>query len=165
MAKVNQDLIKAFQRTIQNLKSGAHYEWGNMGACNCGHLAQEITKLTRAEIHQFAMQKHGDWNDQIVEYCPNSGYPMDLIISTLLDAGLTLDELAHLEKLSLPQVLNRIPLDQRHHLNKNKREDVILYFETWLEILEQNWKEIQLKTLNTKPLAKNVKNFAYEVLA
>ncbi len=161
MAKVNPDLLKAFRKTIEKLKNGVHYEWGHMGACNCGHLAQEITHFSKAEIHQFAMQKKGDWNEQIVEYCPSSGYPMDLLISTMLDAGLTLDELAHLEKLSLPEVLDRLPIDKKHHLNKNKREDVILYFETWHEILEQNWIDLEIKALNTKPFEKKEKNLMY----
>jgi hypothetical protein len=165
MAKVNPDLLKAFKSAIEKLKNGAHYEWGHMGACNCGHLAQEITKLSKAEIHQFAMQKRGDWNEQIVEYCPTSGYPMDLLISTMLDAGLTLDELAHLEKLSLPEVLTQIPLPKRHHLNKNNREDVVLYMETWLEILEQKWIEKEINALNTKPFEKNAKKLIHKVLA
>lgn len=139
MAKVSAELIAAFRRTITRLKNNAPYEWGHMGACNCGNLAQEIAKLSKAEIHQFAMQKYGDWNDQLIDYCPTSGYPMDLMIGKLIEAGLTIDELKHLEKLSDPKVLSHIELPKRHQLQKNIKEDVILYLETWSLILENEW--------------------------
>ncbi|RZS97685.1 hypothetical protein [Cecembia calidifontis] len=139
MARVSAELIAAFRKTIIKLKNNAPYQWGHMGACNCGNLAQEITQLSKAEIHQYAMEKHGDWNDQLVDYCPTSGYPMDLMISKMLDAGLTLDELKHLERLSDPKILAHIPVEKRLHLKKNNKEDVILYLETWTLILENEW--------------------------
>jgi hypothetical protein len=139
MAKVSAELIAAFRRTISKLKNNAPYEWGHMGACNCGNLAQEITQLSKAEIHQYAMQKSGDWNDQLVDYCPTSGYPMDLMIQKLVEAGLTVDELKHLEKLSDPEVLSHIEFPTRYQLKKNNKEDVILYLETWTLLLENEW--------------------------
>lgn len=139
MARVSEELIAAFRMTIKNLKNNAPYQWGHMGACNCGHLAQEITQLSKAEIHQYAMEKHGDLNDQLMDYCPTSGYPMDLMISKMLEAGLTLDELKHLERLSDPKILAQIPIEKRQHLMKNKKEDVILYLETWTLFLENEW--------------------------
>jgi hypothetical protein len=141
MAKNNLELIKAFRKTIVKLKNGAPYEWGNMGACNCGNLAQELTQLSKAEIHRFAMQRMGDWNEQLVDYCPTSGYPIDLMIDKMLAAGLTIDELKHLERLSDPKILREIPFEQRNNLLKNRKEDVILYLETWAQLLEKEWLE------------------------
>ncbi|EIM76818.1 hypothetical protein A3SI_09021 [Nitritalea halalkaliphila LW7] len=139
MARASLTLIHAFRKTIQKLKQGAAYQWGHMGACNCGNLAQELCSLSKGEIHAFAMQKHGDWNEQLIDYCPTSGYPMDLMIQKMLDEGLTIDELGHLERLSDPVVLADIPFERRMKLEKNRKEDVLLYMETWLRQLEAAW--------------------------
>jgi hypothetical protein len=141
MARVSAELIAAFKRTINKLKNNSPYQWGHMGACNCGNLAQEITKLSKAEIHRFAMQRSGDWNEQLIDYCPSSGYPMDLMISKMIEAGLTIDELKHLEKLSDPKVLQHIPSEKRDQLKKNNKSDVVLYLETWVLLLENQWLE------------------------
>ncbi len=141
MASTNPELIAALERTILKLKQGAAYQWGHMGACNCGNLAQELTQLSKAEIHSYAMQRHGDWNEQILDYCPSSGYPMDLMISKMLSFGLTLKDLAHLEKLSDPEILAGIPSSMGRHLNKNSKEDVIAYMSAWSKILREQWFE------------------------
>jgi hypothetical protein len=161
MARVSAELIAAFRRTISKLKNNAPYEWGHMGACNCGNLAQEITQLSKAEIHQYAMQKSGDWNDQLIDYCPTSGYPMDLMINKLVESGLTVDELKHLEKLSDPKVLSHIEPPKRHHLRKNSKEDVILYLETWVLIMENEW----MSKFNVELSLKKEKNITSKVLA
>lgn len=139
MATPNPDLIAAIERTISNLQQGASYQWGHMGACNCGNLAQELTKFSKAEIHQFAMQRHGDWNEQLIDYCPTSGYPMDLMVSKMLEYGLTIDDLSHLERLSDPIILSKIEKEKRDQLNKNRREDVVFYLQTWANLLREKW--------------------------
>lgn len=156
MANPTPQLILGIRKTIKKLKDGAPYQWGHMGACNCGNLAQEITKLNKGEIHRYAMQRHGDWNDQLVDYCPTSGYPMDLMVTKMLEAGLTLDDLMHLEKLSDPEILRRIPAERRQNLAKNAKNDVILYMEVWVKLLEEKWLEaregnldLAVKKINT----------------
>lgn len=141
MARSNPELIAAFRNTVSKLKKGAPYQWGHMGACNCGNLAQELISLSKEEIHRHAMTKSGDWNEQLNDYCPTSGYPMDLMISKLVDKGLSIEELKHLERLSDPKILAHIPLPKRNLLAKNNISDVIFYLETWLEILENQWLE------------------------
>lgn len=139
MAKANPKLIEAIEKTVAKLSNGAAYQWGHMGACNCGNLAQELTQFSKGEIHNYAMQKHGDWNEQLLDYCPTSGYPIDLMISKMLEFGLTVDDLAHLERLSDAEIIQRIPKAKRDQMNKNSREDVILYMETWSKLLRENW--------------------------
>lgn len=157
MAKPSEHLIEAFRKTIYKLKHNAPYQWGHMGACNCGNLAQELTKLSKGEIHSFAMQKSGDWNDQLVDHCPTSGYPMDLMISRMIEAGLTIDELKHLETLSDQRILEKIPFERRMKMKKNSKEDVILYMETWLGIIEEAFlKNIEIQL----PENKRLKSFA-----
>lgn len=139
MAKANPRLIEALEKTAAKLSSGSSYQWGHMGECNCGNLAQELTQFTKGEIHQFAMQRFGDWNEQLLDYCPTSGLPMDLMISKMLSCGLTLDDLAHLERLSDREILKEIPIEKRDQINKNSREDVVLYLLAWAKILREKW--------------------------
>jgi hypothetical protein len=139
MANPNPELIAAIEKTVSKLKSGSPYQWGHMGACNCGNLAQELTKLEKGEIHTYAMQRHGDWNEQLIDYCPTSGYPMDLMITRMLNFGLTISDLAHLERLSDPIILAEMSIEKRNSLSKNKKEDVIFYMNSWSNLLRKNW--------------------------
>lgn len=139
MATANPDLILSLRRTAETLQKGAPYQWGHMGSCNCGHLAQELTRYTKAEIHQRALlSRSGDWNEQLIDYCPTSGLPLDDVISELLAAGLDIDDLKQLERLSDPKVLQRIPFAERH-LRHNFRSDVVKYLHTWASVLEDEW--------------------------
>lgn len=147
MAIPNQNLIAAIRRASIKLKKGSDYQWGHMGKCNCGHLAQELTQMTKDEIHQSAMLKCGDWTEQVLDYCPTSSFLMDHLISLMLDAGLDRSDLIHLEKLSSPLVLSQIS-PQRKPLYHNLREDVVIYMETWAEVLEEKLlKQIKLADL------------------
>lgn len=155
MARPNPELIAAIERTISKLQQGASYQWGHMGACNCGNLAQELTQLSKAEIHRFAMQRHGDWNEQLIDYCPTSGYPMDLMVSKMLEYGLTIEDLSHLERLSDPVILSRMEKDKRDHLNKNRREDVVFYLQVWANLLREKWlkeQEVLTEIISEKKL-------------
>ena len=135
MAKATLNVIRALRQTAANLAGQSVYQWGHMGSCNCGNLAQVITNLDKAKIHQEAMRRHGDWNEQLFDYCPKSGLPFDFIIDEMLAYGFTTDDLAHLERLSDAKILAHIPFAERH-LSQNKREDVILYLKTWANVLE-----------------------------
>ncbi len=135
MATPSLSLVSALRNTAQKLQNGAAYQWGHSGSCNCGHLAQEITKLSKAQIHQYAMNTgRGDWNDQVNEYCSTSNYPIDLVISELLKSGLLLEDLQRLEYLSDPHILRQIGTGI--HLRHNQREHVVLYLRTWASMLE-----------------------------
>jgi hypothetical protein len=151
MAKESVELISAIRRAANRLEQSNHYQWGHMGACNCGFLAQEITRLRKEDIHRRAMMGHGDWTEQLNDYCPTSGLPMDDLISELLAAGLSTDDLKHLERLSDPLVLRAMqsvkPNSQPHH---NRKSDVSLYMHTWANVLEAKLiDKIQLPDLQT----------------
>ncbi|NVK49514.1 MAG: hypothetical protein HWE09_07075 [Cyclobacteriaceae bacterium] len=154
MKAIHPELIAAVERTAKKLKDGASYQWGHMGACNCGNLAQELTPFSKAEIHRYAMERSGDWNDQILEFCPSSGYPLDLIIERMLSYGVTLEDLRHLERLSSPEVLAQMPLKRRNSLSHNKKDDVIYYLETWADLLRMKW-ESQQPGVKIEALKKN----------
>ncbi|QJD78016.1 hypothetical protein [Spirosoma rhododendri] len=153
MARPTPELIESLRRTARKLQHGSPYQWGHMGGCNCGNLAQELTKLTRDDIHRYAMQRYGDWNEQVEDYCPTSQLPIDLIINEMLNAGLTIEDLKHLEKLDDRDVLNRIPLSQRF-LKHNVRNDVVLYMNVWADMLEEQLlKRIKLPVLDVVEMA------------
>ncbi|WP_080054272.1 hypothetical protein [Spirosoma aerolatum] len=136
MARPTPELIDALRKTANNLKNGAPYQWGHMGGCNCGNLAQELTKLTKDQIHRYAMQRYGDWNEQVEDYCSTSQMPIDLLISEMLGAGLTLEDLKHLERLDDRQILAQLPPEKRY-LKHNVRDDVVSYMNAWANLLEE----------------------------
>ncbi|WP_400190648.1 hypothetical protein [Hymenobacter sp. B81] len=137
MASSSLPVIEALRTTAQRLAAEAPYQWGHMGSCNCGHLAQTITRLSKADIHARALQRYGDWDQQLRDYCPSSGLPIDAVIDEMLALGFTRGDLAYLERLSDPLIRAALPLERRHGLQHNRRDDVVLYLRTWAELLEQ----------------------------
>ena len=134
---VSLPLIQALRDTARRLAAEAPYQWGHMGSCNCGHLAQTVTRLTKAEIHTQAMERYGDWERQLVEYCPTSGLPFDQTIDEMLALGFSREDLTALEKLDDHTVRAVIPFERRNALRHNQRDDVVLYLSTWADLLEQ----------------------------
>jgi len=146
--------IEVLRKVAKKIQVSSAYQWGHMGLCNCGFLAQEITMLTKEEIHRRAMQRHGDWSEQLNDYCPTSGLPMDNLISELLAFGFTREELSHLEKLSDPTIVNALPHGKRN-LTHNVKEDVVIYLNTWATNLEEKLlHSIQLNELVDTSLMK-----------
>ncbi len=156
MAKPTIRLIKAIRSAAGKIQAGSPYMWGHMGACNCGHLAQELTHLSKKEIHARALERMGDWNDQCDDFCPTSGLAIDDLIQTMLDAGLDLIDLKNLEKLSDRKVLNNI--SQGHlPLVQNNKSDVVKYLQSWANVLEQQLiDKISISDINKSALQKAV---------
>ncbi len=138
MAHPTLPVIQALRATARRLATQAPYQWGHMGSCNCGHLAQTVTRLTKAEIHARAMQRYGDWERQIIDYCPTSGLPIDQTIDEMLALGFTRADLTHLERISDPTIRAAIPFERRDALRHNQRDDVVLYLQTWADLLERD---------------------------
>jgi hypothetical protein len=136
MAQIKIEIIQALRQTAKRLAEGAPYAWSHMGSCNCGHLAQTLTKYSKAEIHCKALEKAGDWAEHIEAYCPSSGYTIDHIIDTMLETGFTRQDLIQLERLSDKKILERFPPSERP-LDYRKRENLILYLQIWADMLEE----------------------------
>jgi len=136
MAIPSMELIQALRETARRLRNGAHYAWGHHGACNCGNLLQVITPLTEGEILRYAHTAIGEWTDLAEEYCSATNAPVNVVMSKLEQAGLTPVDIRHIEYLSDREVLEHLPGGFRW-LKKNRREDVIVYFETFAELLEE----------------------------
>ncbi|MEM9399596.1 MAG: hypothetical protein AAF984_05260 [Verrucomicrobiota bacterium] len=146
MAKPNQQLIEKLREAAERIESGCDYNWGNVGRCNCGHLAQCISSLSSAEIYQRAnFQILEEWTEYAQGYCPQSGAPMDLIIDTMLEIGLELSDISHLEYLSDVKILQALPGGFRH-LRRGQRPDVAIYMRTWAGLLEGKLKDLEHKS-------------------
>jgi hypothetical protein len=59
---------------------------------------------------------------------------MDLLIAELLQHGITTQDLIELEKLSNPQVLEKIG---KPSLERNQRQNAVLYMKNWAALLEE----------------------------
>jgi len=136
MAYANTKLIEALRTTAASLRNGAHYAWGNHGACNCGNLLQAITPLTKGEILRYAHSGTGEWTELAEEYCGATNAPVSLLIDKLERIGLTPTDIHNIEYLEDKEVLKALPGGFRW-LKKNVREDVIIYFETFASLLEE----------------------------
>jgi hypothetical protein len=136
MAKAKIETVDALRRAAKKIEAGAPYMWGHMGSCNCGNLAQEITQLSKGQIHAYAMQGRGDWNEQLNDYCSVSAMPIDLLIHEMLMYGFELSDLQNLEKLADKAVLARIDANLLP-LKHNNRTDVVLYMFEWAAMLEE----------------------------
>ena len=135
MAKPSVELINALRKTAQRLQTGAHYAWGNHGACNCGNLLQVITKLDEKEILVLAHTQPGEWTELSEESCLVTGAPLSLLISSLQAAGLTATDIHNIEYLDNKEVLTYLRGGFRW-LKRNNRLDVIEYFEAFANMLE-----------------------------
>ncbi len=152
MAKASIGIVQALRNTATRLKESDKYQWGHMGSCNCGFLAQEITHLRREEIHSRAMSKYGDWSEQLNDYCPTSGYLMDDLIHDMLAFGFDRTDLIQLERLSDPEVLGYLkPCDR--NLQYNVKADAIRYLLAWADKLENE----MLKAISLMELTETTK--------
>ncbi len=156
MATPNILIINALRETATRLKDGAYYAWGHHGACNCGHLLQSVTKLSKEEILRHAHTGTGEWTELADDYCGTTNAPVDLLIKKLEEIGFTPSDIHSIEYLTDRQVLDRLPGGFRW-LSRNVREDVTVYMETFASLLEDRL----LETIHLQGLINEVN--AYEM--
>jgi hypothetical protein len=135
MAHPTIELIDALRKTAARLKEGVPYAWGNHGACNCGNLLQTVTHLSKEKILEYAHSGIGEWTELATDYCGITNAPVDLLLFELQKIGLTPSDIHNIEYLEDKEVLKNLPGGFRW-LRKNVREDVIVYFETFAQLLE-----------------------------
>lgn len=152
MARASYLLSNAIRKAALNLQNNKPYEWGHMGNCNCGHVVQTLLNISKSDIHRYAMEKNGDWNEQLNDYCPTSGLLMDKLIWNLLQTGLEMEDIMDLEYLKNPQIVEKIDNSLKPLIN-NKREHVIAYLNTWADMMEEELtKHIDLNLIKEKTL-------------
>lgn len=136
MAQSNVELVKALRETTTRLASGARYEWGHMGRCNCGHLVQTLTDMSDHEIAQAVDFELDEWTEYAQDYCAGSGHKVEDLFIILQDVGFSHQDVIHLENLSDTRVLDRLP-GGRRYLQRNHVTDVTLYMQTMADMLEE----------------------------
>jgi hypothetical protein len=149
MARVTRRTIDALRNTASALELATDYQWGHMGSCNCGFLAREVVRLDKDSIHRAAMQRYGNWTEQLNDYCPASGMLMDDVISMMLAVGFDIDDLRQLETLSNTDVLRSLPPQQRY-LQHNVRRDVVTYLRGWGAYLERKLEALASRQLSVR---------------
>jgi hypothetical protein len=135
MARPTVELVTALRDTAARLSRGATYKWSHFGQCNCGNLAQTVTRLSPEQVYRAAFARSGDWGEQAREFCPASGYPIDYVFQQLFALGLDAEDIQHLERLSDARVLRRLGGRTLAH---NRREDVVAYMEAWSDLLDES---------------------------
>jgi hypothetical protein len=151
MAHPNEYLIESLRETARRLAGGADYAWGNHGSCNCGNLLQVISARSKKDILQMAHTGIGEWTELAEEYCGVSNMPADRLIGELMEHGLTPSDIHSIEYLDDREVLERLPGGFRW-LQRNIREDVIIYLETMAFLLEEKLETIRLNGAVTRIL-------------
>ena len=153
MAYPTLELVTALRETAKRLRKGSHYAWGNHGSCNCGNLIQVVANISQAEILTYAHTGFGEWTELAVEYCSSTNTPVSLLIKKLQDIGLTPTDIHNLEYLEDREVLNALPGGFRW-LKKNVKEDVIIYFETLAELMEEKLiADVRLPAIEWEPIS------------
>ena len=155
MANATIELVNALRETARRLRNGANYSWGHHGACNCGNLLQVVTHLSESEIRQYAHTATGEWTELAQEFCPVTNAPLTLIITKLEEIGLTPTDIHHIEYLTDREVLQNLPGGFRW-LKRNKKEDAIIYFETFANVLEEKLIQHIKVDIDSIPLIKEV---------
>ena len=154
-------MITALRQTALRLSDASvTYQWSSFAHCNCGHLAQTITQLSPREIQERALRREGDWGEQAREFarpapdygdrpaldegawepenvgaCRATGARLDSVLEAMLRVGLDLHDVAHLERLSDPNIRRQLGTNTEHFPHY-QRENVIAYLSAWADLLE-----------------------------
>lgn len=143
--KTDPTLANFLRRTADRLDQGAHYEWGHMGRCNCGHLVQTITSLTSRQIAESVNHQLDEWSEHARDYCTMTESPVDDLFRALAEVGFSHRDVMALEYLSDPRVLTALG-PQGQTLRRNHAPDVSLYMRTLAGILEEAQPHRELST-------------------
>ena len=118
-------LIEALTSVVTALRNNTiAYNWIKQNTCNCGLVAQAITRTGNEELSRDYIQPIStplkekkkskfcpSWSDMVAEYCPLTGEPIAEVFKKLYEAGLTREDIGHLEYLSDPIILKKINID------------------------------------------------------
>lgn len=171
MALASTRLVSVLRQTAVRLTDASvTYRWSSFAHCNCGHVAQSITRLSPEEIQARGMRREGDWGAQAHELpfprpdygsrpaldegawepedvgaCRATGEHLDSILDAMLELGLDPQDIAHLERLSDPEVRRHLGTNTEHFAH-HVRENVIAYLVAWADLLEARLLEAEART-------------------
>ena len=70
-----------------------------------------------------------------IDYCPGSNFPIDHILGKMFDLGLSRKDVVNFERLDNHKIVKN--LNANSPLEKGKKEDVLKYIDSWLELIEK----------------------------
>lgn len=149
MIKQEKSISELLRKTAERLESGARYEWGHMGRCNCGHLVQTLTEMTDREIAASVDYQLDEWSEHAKDYCAQTGSLVDDLFRTLAEVGFSHEDVRALEYLNDRRVLGRLG-DRGRALRRNHAPDVSLYMRTLASLLEEQSEASALKNEITR---------------
>lgn len=155
-----QNLINALNKVVDALKTDSVlYKWTQPSSCNCGLVVQALLGKNEHEIWSefIPLQKalkgknieQCSWKNAVHHFCSVSGKPLFEIFETLEKLGLAPKDMVHLEYLENPVILKNSKIatervffnliDTKEYPTKywEKKENVVLYLESWVDILEK----------------------------
>lgn len=115
-------LISSLRVAINALHNDTiFYSWNNPNSCNMGVVAQAVLKVDaktlgvmRKELFAATTDlSEKSWRNAVKHGCPITGVEIPVIIKQLEDAGLSREDIVHLEYLSNPAILSEsgIPME------------------------------------------------------
>lgn len=116
-----QGLIKSLKIAITALENDTvYYNWQEHHSCNCGIVAQAATGMSSGEIWELfsplqlgkknKTKKQLTWKSATHIYCTITGQTEEEIFKKLFKAGLSAEDIVHLEYLENPAILKRAGL-------------------------------------------------------
>lgn len=117
-----QHLINSLKIAINALRNDIiHYDWANQSSCNAGIVSQavlgknseEINKLSKSLFKKIKDMKKEDpnlriqatWKNAVKYSCSMTGKNMPEIVQDLQNAGISREDIVHLEYLENPAIL------------------------------------------------------------
>jgi hypothetical protein len=113
-------LIKSLEIAIDALRNGTiHYDWKEQCSCNAGIVSQAVLGISGSELeiakqplfdtvyvmHEADSTVQRTWKNAIMHGCPLTGKSVPTIIKDLEEAGLSRNDIVHLEFLDNPGIL------------------------------------------------------------
>jgi hypothetical protein len=124
----NEKLITSLNVVVTALENGTiEHNWSKTDKCNCGLVAQAIVGVSPGNLFKNFIQplanemrkvdpKYKDaaptWQQMVGAYCPLTGEPIAEIFKILYAAGLTREDIGHLETLSDPNILAKTKISK-----------------------------------------------------
>ena len=101
---------------------------------------------------EVSVPEEGTWEPPGVDSCPVTGGSMADVFGVLMAAGLSLEEVAELERLENRDVRRRLGTSAVD-INHTDRATVVTYLEAWADLLEERLREQESRTSSELPLA------------
>lgn len=179
-------------RSLEN--GSIYYNWHQQESCNCGVVAQSMLGVSPSNLKNKFLTKteSGDscnifnkalmantlnitgkedrekvdasWRTAVKAYCPMTGAPLVDVFNELYEAGLSREDICHLEYMTNPLILKKSGIDatnkkiyRKGFINSIlKKYDVEYYYKSpknlakyltaWVEILKETPDDTKIKT-------------------